>query len=150
MTLLTAKDCLNIFGDPHKESSMMRWNIPVSLQLPDVERFPEAIYCNKHIVSKLTAVLYEIKEKKLDHLLQTYDGCFNIRSSKGNSSHYSLHAWGLAVDFNAGSNKYGHIPTMDDRIVRIFKENGFDWGGEWSIPDGMHFQVKKEVILAGK
>jgi hypothetical protein len=30
---------------------------------------------------------------------------------------------------------------MSPELVACFKDAGFDWGGEWSKPDGMHFQL---------
>jgi hypothetical protein len=29
---------------------------------------------------------------------------------------------------------------MDRRVVAVFTSLGFQWGGEWLIPDGMHFE----------
>ena len=29
---------------------------------------------------------------------------------------------------------------MDRRIVRIFESHGFNWGGDFPIPDGHHFE----------
>ena len=52
----------------------------------------------------------------------------------------SNHAYGAAVDINAPENPYGAAPTMDPRIVRIFEAHGFLWGGDFLIPDGMHFE----------
>ncbi len=53
-----------------------------------------------------------------------------------------MHAWGLAVDFNVRGNEFGnHNPEMDPRIVEIFERWGFVWGGRWSTPDGMHFEL---------
>jgi hypothetical protein len=56
-----------------------------------------------------------------------------------------MHAWGLAIDFNARDNGYGVIPKMDLRIVEIFEKWGFSWGGWWSVPDGMHFELERVV-----
>lgn len=72
--------------------------------------------------------------------LQTYDGSFNIRRSKGGGI-MSMHSWGLAVDFNAGQNPYGAPPSFSVDFVKCFAESGFEWGGLWSTPDGMHFQI---------
>lgn len=80
-------------------------------------------------------------ERGLVGELRTFDGCHNIRPPKGGSAHYSVHAWGLAVDFNASSNRYGQEPTLSPEFVRCFADCGFEWGGLWSIPDGMHFQL---------
>ena len=33
-------------------------------------------------------------------------------------------------------------PTLSAGFVKCFKDAGFDWGGDWSIRDGMHFQLK--------
>lgn len=53
----------------------------------------------------------------------------------------SMHAWGLAIDINSRDNALGAQPQMDPRIVQIFERWGFAWGGRWSRPDGMHFEL---------
>jgi hypothetical protein len=30
---------------------------------------------------------------------------------------------------------------MDPRVVAIFEKWGFRWGGRWTKPDGMHFEL---------
>jgi hypothetical protein len=37
-------------------------------------------------------------------------------------------------------NRFGRTPHQDPRIVKIFEQWGFAWGGDWLIPDGMHFE----------
>lgn len=72
--------------------------------------------------------------------LRTYDGCFNIRKMTSGQS-YSVHSWGLAVDFNARQNPYGGEVTFSDDFIMCFAEAGFESGALWSTPDGMHFQL---------
>jgi hypothetical protein len=31
---------------------------------------------------------------------------------------------------------------MNSRVVKIFERWGFDWGGKFLIPDGMHFEYR--------
>lgn len=57
----------------------------------------------------------------------------------------SQHAWGLAFDINVPGNQYGATPTLDMRIVEIFRSWGFTWGGDFSTPDGMHFELSRIV-----
>ena len=52
-----------------------------------------------------------------------------------------MHSWGLAADFNVSTNGLGMKPKMDPRIVAVFDRWGFVWGGRWSRPDGMHFEL---------
>jgi len=47
---------------------------------------------------------------------------------------------------NAAWNRMGRTPTMPKSVVDCFKKAGFDWGGEWSTPDGMHMQLSKETF----
>ncbi len=57
----------------------------------------------------------------------------------------SMHAWGLAVDINSRDNCLRCNPKMDMQIVNIFEKWGFTWGGRWSRPDGMHFELSTLV-----
>ena len=52
----------------------------------------------------------------------------------------TYHAYGAAIDINAPQNPYGTKPTMNPEIVRIFESWGFNWGGDFLIPDGHHFE----------
>jgi len=101
--------------------------------------------CHRAILPDLTAALAEIQAEGLSHLIDVRDsrngGCWVARRIRGAfGGALSRHAWGLAVDINPSTNAWGASPTMDPRIVEIFRENGFAWGGTWTRPDGMHFE----------
>jgi hypothetical protein len=87
----------------------------------------------------------EILFAALDHdgvwpLLKTYDGGYTWRAKRG-SQKMSMHAFGLALDFNAATNGLGnHDFDMPRPVIRVFKALGWTWGGQWSVPDAMHFQ----------
>lgn len=74
--------------------------------------------------------------------LHTFDGCVSVRPMTGGGG-MSVHSWGLAIDFNAGTNPYGHRPVLTASFVKCFTEVGFEWGGGWRTPDGMHFQLPR-------
>jgi hypothetical protein len=101
------------------------------------------IYMNYVMEPPLRAAFRLLVERGLAGELRTYDGCHNIRRSKGGGI-YSVHSWGLAIDLNAGSNGYGQKPTLSDAFVLCFADCGFEWGGLWKPDwqrDGMHFQI---------
>ncbi len=118
---------------------MVLWDVPNSLELGAI---PKKVYCNKDMVKPLEKAFKNIVDRKLVSELKTWDGCFNIRRKRGASS-ASLHSWGVAIDINAAWNGFGKKPTMSKELVACFKEAGFDWGGDWSKPDGMHFQLSR-------
>ena len=104
--------------------------------------------CHKVMVPQLQAALREVAEAGLySHFDPSqFAGCFVARHILWDPSRpLSMHAWGLAIDFNARDNGYGVIPKMDLRIVEIFEKWGFSWGGWWSVPDGMHFELERVV-----
>ena len=101
------------------------------------------IYGNYVLESPLRKALAAVVDKGLAKELKTFDGCFCIRGKKGGSG-LSVHAWGLALDFNAALNPFGGHPTFSDDWVTCFAQAGFEWGGLWrpdSLRDGMHFQL---------
>ena len=68
------------------------------------------------------------------------------------TSTWSNHAWGLAVDMNSIDYPHGVKPASGDPIWRIGQRvvdeirtsTGapiFRWGGTWSTPDAMHFEI---------
>jgi hypothetical protein len=138
--MITASQCINVIGDPTKEREMVVWDVPAHLEIGNL---PNKIYCNKRMVQPLTTAFTNIINRGLVDQVRTWDGCFNIRKSKGSTSR-SLHSWGLAIDINAEWNGYNKPVTMSKELVDCFKDTDmFDWGGDWHIKDGMHFQLKQ-------
>ena len=117
---------------------MVVWSVPGQLRFGVI---PKKIYCSKYLIDPLTQAFKNVIQNGLQQELKTWDGCFNIRTKRGTAS-MSLHSWGLAIDINAHENQFGKVPTISKQLVKCFTDAGFDWGGEWSKPDGMHFQLK--------
>lgn len=102
--------------------------------------------CHRIIIPQLSAALNELVALGLGELITDYSGCYVPRHMLWNPNRgISRHAWGLAFDVNVGSNGYGETPTLDPRVVSVFKKWGFEWGGDWSTPDGMHFELDRIV-----
>jgi len=137
--MVTSKQCYTKYGNPSKERNMIVWTIPDELK---VDHVPRKIYCNKDLIQPLSQVFKNLKETGYDKELKTWDGCFNIRRKRGSKS-TSLHSWGIAIDLNAAWNGFGKTPTLSPEFVKCFTDAGFDWGGYWKKPDGMHFQLSK-------
>jgi hypothetical protein len=107
------------------------------------------VTCNVAFYPALQAALREVEREGLASLLHTYNGCWNARTvARSPTAPPSFHAYGAAIDINAASNAYGSTPTMDGRIVAIFESDGFNWGGDFLIPDGMHFEYGEPMDKA--
>ena len=102
------------------------------------------VVCHRQMVDQLYGALAEIEQEGLGHLIDPsqYGGCWVPRHIDFNPARpLSMHSWGLAADFNVSTNGLGMKPQMDPRIVNIFDKWGFVWGGRWTRPDGMHFEL---------
>lgn len=98
------------------------------------------IYGHKLLEPALKKAFQLLSGQGLINELETYDGCFNIRKMTSGRS-YSVHSWGLAVDFNAATNPYGGDVSFSDDFLLCFAKAGFECGALWNTPDGMHFQI---------
>jgi hypothetical protein len=105
------------------------------------------VTCNRLMFRQLTAALEEIEAAGLGSRIDVADfhyqgGCYVPRFIDRNP-HRSLsrHAWGLAIDINVATNPEGGASTQDPGIVAAFERWGFRWGGRWSPPDAMHFEL---------
>ena len=103
--------------------------------------------CHRAITAGIQAALDEIAAAGLGGAIDlgntnTYGGCYNPRYARvsGVIGSVSRHAWGMAIDMNTVTNAQGRTPQMDCRVVRIFRKHGFAWGGNFLVPDGMHFE----------
>lgn len=136
--MLTSKQCLAKYGSPVHELAMVLWDVPEELEIGVI---PKRIYCNKDMIAPLTYAFNNLIKRGHASELKTWDGCFNIRQKRGSSS-ASLHSWGVAIDINAAWNRMGQKSSLSPGFVKCFTDAGLDWGGEWAVPDGMHFQLK--------
>lgn len=138
--MLTSKECLAYFGDPvtNEAKHMVMWDVPPHLEVGTI---PKRLYCNRFMVEPLSKAFKNLIDRGLVKELVTWDGCFNIRNKRGAATS-SLHSWGVAIDVNAAWNGFGKPPKLSAAFVKCFTDAGFDWGGTWTKPDGMHFQLK--------
>ncbi|MBI5089467.1 MAG: M15 family metallopeptidase [Actinobacteria bacterium] len=104
-------------------------------------------WCHRLIADDLQAALQEVYQAGLSWAIDlantnTYGGCWNPRYARAsaNIGSVSRHAWGMAFDTNTTQNAQGSTPRMDCRVVRIFRKHNFAWGGNFLLPDGMHFE----------
>lgn len=126
------------FGPPGAAAcSAGRVRLPAPLKLGWSSARVTVVACHIDLEEVFTKVFREIHDSGLWDLLKTFDGIYNDRSARG-SGKKSTHAWGIAVDLNASTNRMGSHGDMDERIVSIFKKHGFTWLGPTHDP--MHFQ----------
>lgn len=98
------------------------------------------IAMNRDMVAPFAAALANIEENRLLNHIASYDGCFNIRQTRGQDT-ISTHAYGLAIDLNAKDNPLGSAGTMYPGLIKCFTDADFVWGGSFKDrPDPMHFQ----------
>jgi hypothetical protein len=130
-----------VFGEPANPAAYGgRARLPDFLPLSwDKRQRINSFACHRLLVAPFESAFAAVHERGLWHLLEDFGGCYNDRTARGLQKK-STHAWGIAVDVAVGSNPLGAKPKLDSRIVTIFEDRGFYWGGRFSRPDGMHFQ----------
>ncbi|QTL01896.1 M15 family metallopeptidase [Aquabacter sp. L1I39] len=108
------------------------------------------IRIHKRCATSLARVLDAIwarcgrSQAEIDRIgMSAYGGSYNFRRGRGLAT-LSMHAYGCAVDFDPDHNGLGDpTPAMDRRVIEEFERQGWEWGGHWSRPDGMHFQAAR-------
>ena len=99
------------------------------------------ITCHRKLIPMVRGAIEEIMGSGLVSEIKVYSGCWASRTiARSPTAPPSYHAYGAAIDVNAPQNPYGAKPTMNREMVRIFESWGFNWGGDFLIPDGHHFE----------
>lgn len=141
--MVTSQQALNKYGEPtptFEGKWMTLWPVPADIE-EKMPVLPPKIYGNKDIIKPLEAAFMALIASGAYKELKTWDGCFNVRKMRALAS-MSLHSWGIAIDVNQATNQLNMKPELSPLFVKAFKDNGFDWGGDWKRLDGMHFQLK--------
>lgn len=105
----------------------------------------QGFYIHKKVGPAMIDALEEVRNvygmaymrlKALDY----WGGCHNPRLKRG-SREPSTHAFAISIDYCPDLGKMGDPSRMPWHIVEAFIKRGFEWGGLWREPDGMHFQA---------
>ncbi len=92
--------------------------------------------------------------EKLLHLIKTWNGSYVPRFRRGQAEHrvLSAHSWGSAFDINARWNGFKQEPAALGEegsvlaLVKVANDLGWVWGGDFSSPDGMHFEAGEKIF----
>ncbi|PIE98266.1 MAG: peptidase M15 [Treponema sp.] len=156
-----------IYGEFQKES--------VEEKLVEVNMLGSIIRVHKRVAPAIKKTIIEIQKKAgtpemkafLKNHRQSYS--FNWRNI-ADSGRASNHSWGIAIDliakkyrnkkvywfWEASTKEYWMMFTPEERwkppdaIIKAFENEGFIWGGYWTIWDTMHFEYKPELIYITK
>lgn len=97
--------------------------------------------CHRVFMAGLLEAMRQVERAGLASSIHSTAGCFDARTvARSPTNPPSFHAYGAAVDINAPENPLGATPTMHPSVVEIFEGLGFTWGGDFLVPDGMHFE----------
>ncbi|MCH5283622.1 MAG: M15 family metallopeptidase [Treponema sp.] len=126
------------------------------------------------IVDRVEAKVYELakSDREVAEFLRTLGSCwgYNWREIR-DAPTKSFHSYGIALDIlpiNSGNkitywgyekqkgNADWMMIPLEKRwmppaaVVKAFEEEGFIWGGTWTVWDNMHFEYHPELLLASK
>jgi hypothetical protein len=97
--------------------------------------------CNRAFFPALEGAMRQLQREGLAHLVTSNAGCYNPELLASlPTAPPAFHAYGAAIDINAPENPFGATPTQDPRLVAVMQHWGFNWGGTFLVPDGMHFE----------
>jgi hypothetical protein len=137
-----AKDGALTLDPAFERQHIVRIRLPYKLKLAwDHNKHVSSIKCHLLLAERFQAIFDEILERGLNSKAYYFGGCFDFRQ-KRNIAGLSTHAWGIAIDLNPETNRYGTSGDMAPEIVEIFQKYSFIWGGAWNgkTRDPMHFQ----------
>jgi len=130
----------SIFGSTEEE---------VEAQLVEVNLQGWPVYVHWRMAPALRRVNERLKG--VDYEIREPVDCFYWHEVP-KSNVLSMHSFAIAIDINPSTNPmcgvtqicrcYNELITdMPPEFVQIFKDEGFEWGGDWKEhPDPMHFE----------
>jgi hypothetical protein len=122
-------------------------------------RFPSAVnygtsrtlmtkLCVHKLIEENVARIFEtLASRNLWRWITDCGGAYALRSVRG-GTRLSAHSWAAAIDFNTARYPLGKPADYKDafvvKVVPVFEEAGWVWGGRWARPDVQHFQAIRE------
>jgi hypothetical protein len=100
--------------------------------------------CNVALFPQIRGAIRDIVELGLQDAITSFSGCYAPRHiNRIRTAGLSHHSWGIALDINVPQNPFGAEPDQDPDMVEVFERWGFIWGGDFILPDGMHFEYRR-------
>lgn len=141
-----------VYGEPGVFSNLEKVTVPEGFNLTYGGAKQDYIYIHKSVKDNLRNAMQETldlygKERLKDLRINIYNGAYNNRNKRGGVTK-SLHAWGIALDFDASNNKLrwgkdkaSFAKPEYSKFLEIFKKYGFYNLGTEKNYDYMHFQA---------
>ena len=76
-------------------------------------------------------------------MLRWNDVALRIFHHPGHTENLDRTMQSMKASLEYFTGQFGPYPYSDLRIVEIFEHWGFEWGGHWKRPDGMHFELDR-------
>jgi len=102
---------------------------------------------NRVGTEQLLSAFEEVEARGLIDRITRWCGSYIPRTVRGSTARLSNHAFGTAFDINCAENWLGtQTPAVGEpgsvlELVPVFEAHGFEWGGNYRMPDPMHFQL---------
>ncbi|MDH5178732.1 MAG: M15 family metallopeptidase [Gammaproteobacteria bacterium] len=144
--------------DGWAEKNIVIVNIPYLKSIPIAwdGSYTNKMQFHKLYTRQLKAMWDNWHKAGLINRIISYGGSYMPRLIRGSYTELSSHAWGTAFDINTVENPRKQTPAhLGDpgcvrELVAIANAHGFYWGGHFSIPDGMHFEIAKAAASPSK
>jgi hypothetical protein len=145
-----------VSGNPEAIQITSNWlkESIVSVEIPQLAGVKGApasrrVQFHRLVAPRVAELFARWEEAGLVGSILTWDGSFVPRFIRGSRTVLSSHAHGSAFDINARWNGLGAVPARSTakgsvhRLVAAAHALGFYWGGHFSRPDGMHFELAR-------
>ncbi|WP_019971010.1 M15 family metallopeptidase [Mycobacterium sp. 141] len=151
-------DYLGFDGQPHRGALVVHEDL-----VPQVIAIFEQLYRMGYPIERMRTVDHYSRAEDELSMADNNTSAFNCRGIPG-SAHWSLHAYGRAIDLNPLLNPYLDGADLEpanaaryldrtrtdpgllhenDPAVRAFTDRGWQWGGAWRSPiDYQHFEKR--------
>ena len=132
------------FPRPNRDASQMMWvRAPISGAKWQVHRELAPILAHIVGTAEQRGHLFDHGPGDIDD-----DWGYYVRKIAGSSA-WSWHSAGAAVDIDAQNYPQGQRRRIPPSwLIDLFRQWGWNWGGEWSQPDPMHFEFRGTVERA--
>lgn len=108
-------------------------------------------FFHKSAATQARALFHAWEKAGLKSRIRSWGGSWAPRFKRGSRTSLSNHSWATAFDINVAWNMLGSQPALLGKpgcvreLVPLANRLGWFWGGHFTNPDGMHFELSKTM-----